>query len=167
MTYMEPMRQGRNRHDPVAVIELALMTMRRDQQARRLQRARGPRGHGAHDRSLGGAARFRMLDALEAGPRTVSEIAAAVGVDQPRASRLVAEAVDRNFVRREIDPRDARRAVVELTSAGRSFLTSAHESRRSAVETALDGFNDSERAQFAGLLERFVAAWPRPVPDED
>lgn len=150
--------------DPVSTIEFALMTMRRDQQARRLQRGRGPRGHGpGHDRSLGGAARFRMLDALEQGPRTVSEIAAAVGVDQPRASRLVAEAVDRNLVRRDIDPRDARRAVVELTSGGRSFLTSAHESRRSAVETALDGFTDSERSQFAALLDRFVAAWPRPA----
>lgn len=157
----------RGSQDPISRIEIALMTMRRDQQARRLQRGRGPRAHSPHDRSLGGAARFRMLDALEAGPRTVSEIAGAVGVDQPRASRLVAEAVDRNLVRREIDPRDARRAVVELTSGGRSFLRSAHESRRSAVETALDGFTASERSQFAGLLERFVAAWPRPALEDE
>ena len=140
------------------------MTMRRDQQARRLQRGMGPRGHGhgpSHDRSLGGAARFRMLDALEAGTRTVSEIAGAVGVDQPRASRLVAEAADRGLVRRAVDPSDARRAIVELTAAGRTFLQSAHRTRRSAVESALAGFSADEAAQLAGLLDRFVAAWPR------
>jgi DNA-binding MarR family transcriptional regulator len=159
ITYMDASRQ-----DPVSVIERALVAMRRDQQARRLQRGMGPRGHGpghGPDRSLGGAARFRMLDALEAGPRTVSEVAAATGVDQPRASRLVADAADRGLVRRGVDPRDARRAVVELTSAGREFLHSAHASRRDAVETALAGFSAAERREFAALLDRFVAAWPR------
>ncbi len=113
------------------------------------------------DRSLGGAARFRMLDALEAGPRTVSDVAGATGVDQPRASRLVADAAQQGLVRRGVDPRDARRAVVELTAAGRTYLRSAHETRRTAVETALAGFSAAEREQFAGLLDRFVAAWPR------
>lgn len=104
-----------------------------------------------------------MLDSLEPGPRTVSEIAAAIGVDQPRASRLVAEAAERGLVRREVDPRDARRAVVELTSSGRTFLHSAHQTRRSAVESALEGFSPAERDQFAALLDRFVSAWPRPT----
>ena len=156
ITYMEAGRQ-----DPIAIIERAMVTMRRDQQSRRLQKARGPRGGHGQDRSLGGAARFRMLDALEAGPRTVSEVAGATGVDQPRASRLVADAAERGLVRRGVDPRDARRAVVELTPGGREFLTAAHASRRSAVETALAGFSATERVQFAGLLDRFVAAWPR------
>jgi DNA-binding MarR family transcriptional regulator len=160
ITYMEHGSQ-----DPVSIIETALMTMRRDQQARRLQRGIGPRGHRPHDRSLGGAARFRMLDALEGGPRTISEIAEAVGVDQPRASRLVAEASDGALLRRTVDPRDARRAVVELSPAGRTFLRSAHETRRRAVETALDGFTDVERDQFAALLDRFVSAWPRGQND--
>lgn len=161
-------------HDPIALIEHALMTMRRDQQARRLHR-HGPGGpgglhgrhggpkHGIHgpDRSLGGAARFRMLDALKSGARTVSELADATGVDQPRASRLVADAAERGLVRRGVDPNDARRAVIELTDAGRSHLTDAHQTRRAAVESALGGFSADETAQFAALLHRFVAAWPR------
>lgn len=158
------------RQDPVSVIERALVTMRRDQQARRLQRGIGPRGHApgrGPDRSLGGAARFRMLDALEAGPRTVSEVAAATGVDQPRASRLVADAAERGLVRRSTDPQDARRAVVELTPAGRAFLHSAHASRRDAVETALAGFSSAEREEFALLLDRFVAGWPRQNDSSD
>lgn len=163
MTYMEPPRQDPSR-DPVAIIERALLAMRRDQQARRLQR-RGDQGagRGVHppDRSLGGAARFRLLDALEPGPRTVTDLAEATGVDQPRASRLVAEAADRGLVRRGVDPGDARRAIVELTAAGRAFLSAAHGSRRQAVQTALAGFSPAEAARFAALLERFVAAWPR------
>jgi len=175
MTYMDDPSQVPPDPDPVALIEFALMTMRRDQQARRLQRGRGPGGpgglhgrhggpkHGIHgpDRSLGGAARFRMLDALESGPRTVSELADATGVDQPRASRLVANAAERGLLRRSVDPRDARRAVIELTDAGRTHLRDAHETRRTAVESALAGFTTDETARFAELLDRFVAAWPR------
>jgi DNA-binding MarR family transcriptional regulator len=173
ITYMDSRSQdpASDERDPIARIERALVTMRRDQQAARLQRGRGHgphhahghphRGGPGHDGSLGGAARFRMLDALEQGPRTVSEVAGAVGVDQPRASRLVAEAVDRGFARRVVDPSDARRAIVELTTAGREFLHSAHRTRRSVVESALAGFSAEESAQFSELLERFVAAWPR------
>jgi DNA-binding MarR family transcriptional regulator len=162
---MEPSRQ-----DPIAAaavtrIERALLAMRRDQQARRLQRGAAGRGHehGTHrpDHSLGGAARFRLLDALEPRPRTVTDLADATGVDQPRASRLVADAVDRGLVRRGVDPADARRAIVELTASGRAFLTAAHGTRRQAVETALGGFSVDEAARFAELLDRFVAAWPR------
>jgi DNA-binding MarR family transcriptional regulator len=168
--------------DPISIIERALMTMRRDQQARRLQRGStgGPAGiggrhgrhggpkHGIHgpDRSLGGAARFRMLDALETGARTVSELADATGVDQPRASRLVADAAERGLLRRGVDPHDARRAVIELTAAGRAHLTDAHQTRRAAVETALGGFSADETAQFAEFLDRFVAAWPREGADD-
>ena len=176
MTYMEA--ESQVPADPIALIEHALMTMRRDQQARRLQRGRGPGGlhgrhggpkHGIHgpDRSLGGAARFRMLDALESGARTVSELADATGVDQPRASRLVADASERGLLRRGVDPSDARRAVIELTDAGRAHLTDAHQSRRAAVESALAGFSAAETEQFAALLDRFVDAWPRDDNDAD
>jgi DNA-binding MarR family transcriptional regulator len=179
ITYMELESQASDPIDPISIIERALMTMRRDQLARRLQRG-GPGGpgrlhgrhggpkHGIHgpDRSLGGAARFRLLDALDSGARTVSELADATGVDQPRASRLVADAAERGLLRRGVDPLDARRAVIELTTAGRDHLTDAHQARREAVETALGAFSSAETAQFAELLDRFVAAWPRDGEDE-
>ena len=107
-----------------------------------------------------------MLDALESGARTVSELADATGVDQPRASRLVADAAERGLLRRGVDPQDARRAVIELTDAGRAHLTDAHQTRRAAVESALGGFSADETAQFAGFLDRFVAAWPREGVDD-
>lgn len=125
------------------------------------------RGHGSmggpHARRLGdalGAARFRLLDRLLEGSASISELADAIGVDQPRASRLVSDAAARGLVERTPDPADARRIVVQLSAAGREFLETMKDSRRSAVTNALDGFTDEETATFAALLSRFVAAWP-------
>ncbi len=128
----------------------------------------GP-GHGHHGRrdgSLGRAARFRMLDALEAAERdgrtlTISMIGEAIGVDQPRASRLVQEASDAGLVRRSPDPADARRSIVQLTEAGRKQISEVRTIRRSAVEDALASFTADEARTFALLFDRFVKAWPR------
>ncbi len=121
---------------------------------------------GRHDRSLGRAARFRMLDALEAAERdgralTISMIGEAIGVDQPRASRLVQEASDAGLVRRTADPADARRSIIELTAAGRAQIADVRSARRSAVEDALAGFTADELHTFAQLFVKFVGAWPR------
>jgi DNA-binding MarR family transcriptional regulator len=163
----------------VAAIEAAMLTMRRGARrgpagmhdgppwagGHRAPWGDGPppmrmRAHG-HDHSLGGAARFRLLEVLlRADPATrmgISEIAEAIGVDQPRASRLVNEAVERGLATRRADERDARRSVVELSAAGRSMLESAHANRRTAVTDALAGFSAEEVATFSALLARFVA----------
>lgn len=136
-------------------------------------RGPGPRFGGAahehrgrHDGSLGRAARFRMLDALEAAERegralTISMIGEAIGVDQPRASRLVQEASDAGLVRRTADPADARRSIIELTTAGRAQIADVRSARRSAVEDALAGFTPEEAHTFAQLFIKFVGAWPR------
>ena len=169
--------------DPVAAIEAALVVMRRGAPGRRApggdMRHEGPpwagghrppwgdgapparmRAHG-HDHTLGGAARFRLLEVLlRADPAVrigISEIADAIGVDQPRASRLVNEAVERGLVARRADERDARRSIVELSAAGRALLQSAHANRRTAVTDALAGFSADEVATFSALLSRFVA----------
>ncbi len=115
---------------------------------------------GPHDRSMGGAARFRLLGALrDRQGMSVSEIAEMIGVDQPRASRLVNDSAERGLVTRRADEKDARRSVVELTEAGRTLLATANATRRTAVAEAVANFTAEETAQFAALLTRFVAAW--------
>lgn len=127
----------------------------------------GPGAGARHPReqAIAQAARFRMLDALArtgaADGMGISALAEAIGVDQPRASRLVAEATKRGEVARAVDPNDGRRSVVQLTAAGRSVLQEAHRGRRDAVTSALAGFTEEEAAQFAAYLTRFVDAWPR------
>lgn len=128
----------------------------------------GP-GRRSRDGSLGRIARVRMLEALEAAEAdgrslSVSGVAEAIGVDQPRASRLVQEGVERGAVRRVPDPSDARRALIQLTNSGRAQLQELRTHRRSAVETALAGFSPEEARTFAELFDRFVRAWPRLAP---
>ncbi|MEW1708534.1 MarR family transcriptional regulator [Microbacterium sp. NPDC089190] len=128
----------------------------------------GPWGRGAPPWAdpargrFGGPARLRLLDALVAasGPLSVSEIAEAVGVDQPRASRLVQQAEQMGLVAREPDPDDARRTRVRLTAEGEGLVSGFRGRRRDAVRSALESFSDAERAEFARLLAKFADAWP-------
>lgn len=134
----------------------------------------GPRGHHPPGEMLHGGppwggrgrfgdpARVRMLEALAAAsaPLSVGEVAAAVGVDQPRASRLVQQAADHGFVRREADPDDARRTRIALTDLGAQVAARFSGGRREAVRTALADFSEPERAELARLLVKLAAAWP-------
>ncbi|KAA9108569.1 MarR family transcriptional regulator [Microbacterium rhizomatis] len=106
---------------------------------------------------------MRLLEALAAAsdPLTVSEIGTAIGVDQPRASRLVQQSVDMGVVRREADPSDARRTRIVLTDAGAALVRGFHGERRGAVEAALASFTDQERADLARLLTKLAETWPR------
>ncbi|MFJ4036675.1 MarR family winged helix-turn-helix transcriptional regulator [Microbacterium sp. NPDC090007] len=129
----------------------------------------GPWGRGAPpwadpaQARFGGPARLRLLDALVAasGSLSVSEIAEAVGVDQPRASRLVQQAAQMGLVAREPDPDDARRTRVVLTPEGEGLVSGFRGRRRDAVRSALESFTADESREFARLLAKFADAWPR------
>jgi DNA-binding MarR family transcriptional regulator len=82
---------------------------------------------------------FQVLDAIEGASgsgatMTVNGVADALGIDQPRASRLVARAVDAGLVRRGGDPDDGRRSVLSLTRSGARVLAEGHRARRPANE---------------------------------
>ncbi|WP_322410409.1 MarR family winged helix-turn-helix transcriptional regulator [Microbacterium invictum] len=105
-----------------------------------------------------GPARLRLLEALAAAshPLSVGEIGEAVGVDQPRASRLVQQCVELDLVRREADPDDARRTRVALTEGGRRMVRGFRGERREAIARALEGFDAEERAELARLLSKLA-----------
>ena len=113
---------------------------------------------------FGGPARLRLLEALASasGPLSVSELGEAVGVDQPRASRLVQQAVELGLVKREADPDDARRTRIALTEQGRAIVQGFRGERRDAIGGALASFSEEERADLARLLTKLADAWPRP-----
>lgn len=122
----------------------------------------GPGGFTTHGgRHAAGPARMRMLEALAASgePMSISAIGEVVGVDQPRASRLVQQAEMMGFVAREVDPDDARRTRVALTEQGRAVATSMRRDRRDRIGTALEQFTPEERADFARLFTKFADAW--------
>jgi len=111
---------------------------------------------------MAGPARMRLLEALAAAshPLSVGEIAEAVGVDQPRASRLVQQSVELGLVRREADPDDARRTRVALTDAGTRLVRGFRGERREAIDAALTAFTEAERAELARLLTKLADSWP-------
>ncbi|WP_433683798.1 MarR family winged helix-turn-helix transcriptional regulator [Nocardia sp. CA-119907] len=108
---------------------------------------------------------FRVLDAVAGtGAGTVGTLAPALGVDQPRASRLVAQAVSSGHLERVADQQDGRRAVLRLTPAGRALVTAARDGRRAAMAAAMSDWTDHERTEFARLLGRFVDALDKREP---
>ncbi|GAA3921512.1 MarR family winged helix-turn-helix transcriptional regulator [Microbacterium invictum] len=126
----------------------------------------GPLGRGGR---LGGPARLRLLDALAAAshPLTVSEVGESIGVDQPRASRLIQQAVELGLVRREADPDDARRTRVALTDEGARVARGLRGRRREQLSSALADFSIQERTDLVRLLAKLAAAWPDPPSRHD
>ena len=124
---------------------------------------RGDRGFGPNARLAGAPARIRLLDALVHAehPLSVSELADAIGVDQPRASRLVQQAVELGLAAREADPDDARRTRIALTPEGRRRAGDVRGERRERLAAALADFSDDERAELVRLLGKLAAAWPQ------
>ncbi|CAH0262552.1 Transcriptional regulator SlyA [Microbacterium oxydans] len=104
-----------------------------------------------------------MLEALAAAstPLSVSALGEAIGVDQPRASRLVQQGVDHGLVRREADPDDARRTRIALTDEGRRFARGLRGERREHLGRALESFTDEERIELARLLNKLADNWQR------
>ncbi|MEU1544415.1 MarR family winged helix-turn-helix transcriptional regulator [Nocardia sp. NPDC005745] len=140
-------------HDAITVaVEAAMVRIRRRQ-------TRGALSDGAIPVAV-----FRVLDAVADGSAdTVGALAPALGVDQPRASRLVAQAVSAGLLERVADQRDGRRSVLRLTAAGNRAVTEARKGRRTTMAAAMADWTPAERADFARLLERFVDAMDRPA----
>ncbi|GAA5145805.1 hypothetical protein GCM10025768_03540 [Microbacterium pseudoresistens] len=107
----------------------------------------------------GAPARLRMLEALAKEALSVSALAEAIGVDQPRASRLVQQGVERGWVRREADPDDARRTRIVLTDDGRRLFRSVRGERREALGAALEALTEAEQAELARLLTKLADNW--------
>jgi DNA-binding MarR family transcriptional regulator len=143
------------------LVEQAMVAIRR-RQSRRALAGRAERDHGA----TASVAVTEVLDVVEdnAGavrPTTVTDLGRRLGSDQPRASKLAAQAITAGLLRRAADQHDGRRSLLELTAAGRRQLDLVHGYRRAQFARAMSGWTDAERETFAGLLTRFVTALDR------
>lgn len=152
---------------PEAAVERAMVAIRRSQSRRRLSRL--ARRQGWPEGVPTSEAALDVLDIIEAAeesgvPVTVTEVAEALSIDQPRASKLVAAAVKAGFVRRMADQADGRRALLVATDEGRAFLHEVHEFRRQVFSAAMSDWSPTERAEFARLLTRCVRALGNQQP---
>ncbi len=110
-----------------------------------------------------------MLDVVEdrGEPCAVTDVATALGVDQPRASRLVSRAVDQGLLARRADPADARRSALTLTDSGRAVLTRTHQLRQRVFARVMADWSAADRTEFARLITRFVTSFSEVVPGAD
>ncbi|MFV2175078.1 MarR family winged helix-turn-helix transcriptional regulator [Actinomadura sp. LOL_016] len=105
---------------------------------------------------------LHVVDIVDEGPDrpgqevSVGLVAARLGVDASRGSRIVAEAVKSGYVRRVASQEDGRRIHLELTDAGRAVVEATRRTRQEHFANAMRNWTDAERAEFARLLTRFV-----------
>ncbi|MEV4891549.1 MarR family winged helix-turn-helix transcriptional regulator [Nonomuraea sp. NPDC055795] len=136
-------------NDEVRQVERAMVRVRR----RQTRRALSPGG--LPDRLAG------VLDAVEPDHphgTTVGTLAHRLGVDQPRASKLVAEAVAADLLTRSADQRDGRRSPLVLTEEGLAALRAVRDHRAARFAGAMHDWPAEDQRTFARLLTRFVDA---------
>lgn len=120
--------------------------------------------------SLGPDVELQHLDAMGAVANwghpssdaevTVGLVAERLNIDPSRASRLVAEIVDKGFARRVASQGDARRICLELTDAGVEFNRKFRERKWRMLARAMTTWKEEEIVLFARLLDRF-SHWGR------
>lgn len=141
--------------DDMASIERAMVEIRRLQQRRTLAKISEHRSGRRVDPTM-----TAVVDALEQlAPCTVSAVATALGVDQPRASRLVARAVEEGLVARTADQHDGRRTLLRLTKAGTGHAAQVHQFRHNLFAEVMIDWSPHQVATFARLLTRFVDSY--------
>lgn len=101
-----------------------------------------------------------VLDAVRrgefAGEVTVGVIADTLRIDPSRASRIVAEMVAKNVLRRKASQTDARRIVVVMTALGQRLVAELHALKQSVVESVVADWPAEDIAIFSRLFEKYV-----------
>lgn len=113
-------------------------------------------------------AQFDVLVAIEApvaqfgdsaGETMVATVAERLGIDPSRASRLVSEMVEAGYARRAVSQADARRTIIELTTAGGAIIEAVRAYKFLVLGDFLGGWDKGEVARFLPLMRKF-GQWP-------
>ena len=93
-----------------------------------------------------------------AGPASVGEVAAGLGVSQPSATETLDKLVRAGLVERAADAADRRVVRNALTPAGREMIDRPWETRRAVLASALRRASCEDRAAIARGLEALCRA---------
>ncbi len=97
--------------------------------------------------------------ALSWGDRaTVNAVANELGIDQSGASRFIAQAVERGYLRKAPARLDGRQRALEVTPAGEELLQAAHAWQEGVFADLTAGWPEQDVRQLHGYLERLLAA---------
>ncbi|MDL4777169.1 MULTISPECIES: MarR family winged helix-turn-helix transcriptional regulator [Thermomonosporaceae] len=146
--------------DAADAVERSMVRLRRGMSRQRLGKAAVREHHLPVDLQV-----LHVVDIVDEGPdrpgqeMSVGLVAARLGVDASRGSRIVAEAVKHDYVRRVASQEDGRRIHLELTAAGREAVAATRGTRKDHFAKAMGDWTADERREFARLLTRFVDAY--------
>ena len=109
-------------------------------------------------------AHFHLLTMLSQQPRTLTELAALLGVSLPTMSNSISALVDRGWVRRTAPTRDRRVLIIEVTPAGRATVNRVGRCAESHLAEALAPLDSASRQRLRaglGVLRKVFANGPR------
>jgi DNA-binding MarR family transcriptional regulator len=154
---------SQTRQDALNLVDRGMVRIRRSQSRRTIGRLM--------QRKLGQSLNFSgvfVADALdelaESGvdQPTVGAMAERLGIEQSRASRMVANAIGAGLVKRHASQLDGRRAHLELTKDGRKALAAVRRFRIAFFSAIMADWSDQECSVFAELLTRFTDSLQDP-----
>jgi len=109
-------------------------------------------------------AHYLLIGVLEQeGPQPVGELARVLLLDDSTVTRQLAAMTELGLLRRIRNKVDRRVSVVDITAKARSLAAETRARRRARIDVLLSGWDESERTQFATLLERFNADFFRAL----
>lgn len=110
------------------------------------------------------ASQYPFLAAIDRlGPLTVGELAEAVGITQPGATRTVTQLVELGMLEAETAPDDQRRRIVSLSGEGKRLIAAARRDVWPRIEAAvadLCGTLDGPLLDQLAAIEDGLAAVP-------
>ncbi|ORE92883.1 MarR family winged helix-turn-helix transcriptional regulator [Acuticoccus yangtzensis] len=148
--------------------DLAKSATHRLARAAKAQRARS----GAHLTAIGlYPGQEHVLKALSTGEaKTMSALAAELGVQPPTVTKMVTRLAAGGFVLRQTSEVDGRLARVSLTETGRALLGDIDKLYKRVEKEALAGFDDKDRKRIRKLLKKMeknlLAAQGIDLPEE-
>jgi DNA-binding MarR family transcriptional regulator len=93
-----------------------------------------------------------LLHVARAGRIRLSELSESEGINPTMLSRVVADFAEQGLLERVSDPGDRRAALVEVTPAGRRLAERIRRERTDALNLALEGLDEHDRAQIEAAL---------------
>ena len=96
------------------------------------------------------------LRALHARPRTLTELAAELGVTKQAAAKVVGELAGRSLIEREPSPADGRSTLLRLSPRGKSLVTAAIRIGNAVERDLARGLGDGAAAHVRDGLERLA-----------
>ena len=105
----------------------------------------------------------KMLCVLIGGPRQMTELARALGVEKAALTGLADRAESRGMVERTAVPGDRRASALSLTEAGRDAATAFHTEATAELNQLLRALTPAERERFRGAVTTMITATEEPM----